>query len=96
MTDISSLTSASRPAATNPALAEAARGFEQIFLRQLISAMRAGSHGDALFGSAAEDQFRDLFDARVAESLSARSAGNQTGLGIGALLVAQLERGRAP
>jgi peptidoglycan hydrolase FlgJ len=77
-------------AAADPALAEAARGFEQIFLRQMIGAMRAGSLGDPLFGSAGEDQFRDLFDARMAESL----AGQGGGLGIGALLVTQLEGGR--
>lgn len=96
MTVISSgpvaLSAVSRPSAPNPALAEAARGFEQIFLRQMISAMRAGSLGDALFGSQGEDQFRELFDARMAENLS----GQGGGLGIGALLVQQLERTRQP
>jgi flagellar protein FlgJ len=92
MTEISSVTAAPRTAAPDPALAEAARGFEQIFLRQMIGAMRAGSMGDPLFGSNGEDQFRDLLDARLAEGLSAQGGG----LGIGALLVAQLERGRTP
>lgn len=78
------------PSAPDRALADAARGFEQIFLRQMIGAMRAGSLGDPLFGSAAQDQFRDLFDARMADSLSAQGGG----LGIGALLVSQLERSR--
>jgi peptidoglycan hydrolase FlgJ len=71
-------------------LRTAAQGFEQIFLRQMIGAMRAGSLGDPLFGSAGEDQFRELFDARMAESLSAQGEG----LGIGELLMAQLEGGR--
>lgn len=92
MTVISNLSAINRPAAADPALGEAARGFEQIFLRQMIGAMRAGSLGDPLFGSAGEDQFRDLFDARMAEGLSAQGGG----LGIGALLVAQLERSRQP
>jgi flagellar protein FlgJ len=84
------LSAAGRPSAPDPALAEAARGFEQIFLRQMIGAMRAGSLGDALFGSQAEDQFRDLMDTRLAENLAEQDGG----LGIGAMLIAQLERGR--
>jgi peptidoglycan hydrolase FlgJ len=72
-------------------LRTAAQGFEQIFLRQMIGAMRSGSLGDPLFGSSGEDQFRDLFDARLAENIAAQG----TGLGIGQLLLSQLERGRS-
>jgi peptidoglycan hydrolase FlgJ len=75
----------------NRSLRSAAQGFEQIFLRQMIGAMRAGSLGDPLFGSPGEDQFRDLFDARLAEGLSQQDSG----LGIGELIIAQLERGRS-
>ena len=96
MTGVASITATARTAAPDRALADAARGFEQIFLRQMIGAMRSGSMGDPLFGSAAEGQFRDLLDARLAEGLSAQGNGQQGGLGIGALLVTQLERGRAP
>jgi flagellar protein FlgJ len=90
MTSITALSVTARTAAPDPALADAARGFEQIFLRQMIGAMRGGSLGDPLFGSAAETQFRDLFDARMAENLARQGSG----LGIGALLIAQLERNR--
>jgi peptidoglycan hydrolase FlgJ len=90
MTPIAPPSSATQAVQPDPALAEAARGFEQIFLRQMIGAMRAGSLGDPLLGSAGEDQFRELFDARMAESLSAQGEG----LGIGELLMAQLEGGR--
>ncbi len=94
MTAIAALSAPTHATATDPALAEAARGFEQIFLRQMIGAMRSGSLGDPMFGSASEDQFRDLFDARMAESLSNQGNSSNAGLGIGTLLVAQLERNR--
>jgi Rod binding domain-containing protein len=57
----------------------------------MIGAMRASSLGDPLFGSSGEDQFRELFDARLAEGLSRQGSG----LGIGQLLITQLERGRS-
>ena len=51
-------------------LKAAAKQFEAIFLRQMIAAMRAPSLGDELFGSDAANQFRDMSDARLAESMA--------------------------
>ena len=47
-----------------------ARQFEAIFLRQMIAAMRNPSLGEALFGSDAANQFRDMSDARLADSMA--------------------------
>ena len=55
-------------------LAEAAKQFEAIFLRQMIGAMRSATDGDTLLGSSATDQFRDLMDARVAEDMAGKQS----------------------
>ena len=78
------------PAAPRPApggdAAAVARDFEAIIMRQLIATMRAGSTGDPLLGSDAQTQFREMFDARVADQLAATGGG----LGIGRMLARQL------
>lgn len=78
---------ASSPA-TRPAqqqqLKKAAQAFEAVFLRQMISSMRSASLGDDLFGSSATDQFRDMADARTADSMAASG-----GFGIADLLLSQ-------
>jgi peptidoglycan hydrolase FlgJ len=66
-------------------LASAARQFEAIFLRQMISTMRAASLGDELFGSTASDQFRSMSDARLADSMAGR-------FGIAKILESQLAK----
>ena len=53
-------------------LSVAARRFEAIFLRQTIAAMRAPSLGDDLFGSDAANEFRDMGDARLADSMAGK------------------------
>ena len=68
-------------------LAQAARAFEAIFVRQLIGSMRQSSLGEELTGSSAVDQFRELSDARMADSLA-----DKGGLGIAELILAQLEK----
>jgi flagellar protein FlgJ len=68
-------------------LAQAAKAFEAIFVRQLIGTMRQSSLGDELTGSSAVDQFRELADARMADSLA-----DKGGLGIAELILAQLEK----
>ncbi len=67
------------------ALANAAQQFEAIFLRQMIVSMRSPSLGDDIFGSNASTQFRDISDARLADSM----AGN---FGIARLLESQLAK----
>ncbi len=60
-------------------LREAARGFEAVFLRQLITEMRKTLDGEGLFGSgAAGEIYSDLLGNAMAESAARRGP-----LGIG-------------
>jgi flagellar protein FlgJ len=94
MANISSVgatgTVASGKPAIDPALAKVAQQFEAIFMRQMIGAMRSASLGDGLTDSGASEQFRDMADARTADSMA------QTGtFGIAQLLMNQFG-GRTP
>lgn len=71
-------------AAENDQLGKAAKAFEAVFMRQMISSMRSASLGDELFGSSAGEQFRDMSDARLADDM----AGGK-GFGIAELLMKQ-------
>ena len=51
---------------------QVAQQFEAIFLRQMIAAMRTPLLGADLFGSDASNQFRDMSDARLADSMAGR------------------------
>lgn len=79
--------------ADQAALKKAAQQFEAIFLRQMISSMRSASLGEDMLGSDASDQFRDMADARTADSMA------ETGsLGIAEMLMKQFgaQAGTAP
>jgi len=72
--------------ATAPAKVEAvAKQFEAVFMRQMIGAMRQASLSDGLFDSSAEDQFRDMGDAKLADSMAGKG-----GFGIAEMLTRQL------
>lgn len=71
-----------------PPLHAAAKQLEAVFLRQLLSAMRATVGDDPLTGSDAANQFRDISDARLADAIAGR-------FGIAALVERQLG-GNAP
>lgn len=80
-------TPTARPAATQQdSLKKAAQQFEAIFLRQMISSMRSASLGDDLFGSSASEQFRDMTDARTADSMAEKG-----GFGVADLLIKQFQ-----
>lgn len=81
-----SVAAAATAAADRQGLAQAAKAFEAIFVRQMISSMRSASLGEDLLGSSASDQFRDMSDARVADSMA-----ESGGLGIATLLLKQFE-----
>ena len=51
-------------------LRKAAESFEAVILRQLLSSMRQAKLGDDIFGSSATDTFRDLADAKPADSIA--------------------------
>lgn len=73
-------------------LGEAARQFEAIFLRQMLSAARnADLGGDELFGGQGEETFREMRDARFAEIASSTGA-----IGLAASIEAQLARFLGP
>jgi flagellar protein FlgJ len=71
-------------------LRQAAQAFEAVFIRQLIGSMRNARLADDMFGSQATEQFRDMADARLADSMS-----QQGTFGIAELLTAQFERHRS-
>lgn len=78
---------ASSPAVTpvDPALRKAAQGFEAVLLRQLIQSMRSAKLSDEAFGSEASNNFREMADARTADSMA--SLGQ---FGIAAMIEKQL------
>ena len=71
-------------------LRQAAQAFEAVFIRQLIGSMRNAKLADDMFGSQATEQFRDMADGRLADSMS-----QQGTFGIADLLTAQFERHRS-
>lgn len=71
-------------ASNKAALEKAAQQFEAIFLRQMMGAMRSASLAEGLTDSSATDQFRDMADARTADSMAAKGT-----LGIAEMLMHQ-------
>lgn len=51
-------------------LRKAAKSFEAVILRQLLSSMRQAKLGDDIFGSSATDNFREMADAKTADSIA--------------------------
>jgi flagellar protein FlgJ len=70
-------------------LRQAAQAFEAVFIRQLIGSMRNAKLADDMFGSQATEQFRDMADGRLADSMA-----QQGTFGIAELLTAQFDRHR--
>jgi flagellar protein FlgJ len=69
-------------------LQQAAQAFEAVFMRQMIGSMRQAklTDDDQLDGGSAGDQFRDLYDGHIADSMASKG-----GLGIAAMLLKQFE-----
>jgi peptidoglycan hydrolase FlgJ len=55
----------------DPELRKASEAFEAVILRQLIGSMRQAKLADEMFGSNATGQFREMADARTADSMAA-------------------------
>lgn len=58
-------------AKVDPALEKVAKQFEAIFLRQMIGSMRQAKLTDDPLDSSATDNFRELADAKTADSIAA-------------------------
>jgi len=87
-TSVAPLDAASAARATErAALEKAAKGFEAIFTRQLLATMRNSSMGESIDGSSAVDQFREMSDANMADSLATGGS-----LGIAQMMLQQLDR----
>ncbi len=85
--------STSSMVSTNPAadkrqaeIKSMAADFEAIFVRQMLSTMRASSLGEGLFDGQGLEQFRDMQDAKIAESMAEKGV-----FGIAQLLTRHLE-----
>ena len=68
-------------------LEKAGQRFEAIFTGMMLKSMRAAKLGDGLFDNKAGEQFRDMFDGRIAESMAVN-----TPLGIGKAMTAFLAK----
>ena len=91
-TPISSVSASPAPAAAgggDGSLRKAAEAFEAVILRQLMASMRQAKLGDDIFGSSATDNFREMADAKTADSIAAMRQ-----FGIADMVEAQF-RGRA-
>jgi peptidoglycan hydrolase FlgJ len=54
----------------DPELRKAAEAFEAVILRQMMASMRKARLGDEMFGSSATDNFREMADARLADTVA--------------------------
>ena len=89
---LSSIVPTAAPAAAgggDGGLRKAAEAFEAVILRQLMASMRQAKLGDDIFGSSATDNFREMADAKTADSMAALRQ-----FGIADMVEAQL-KGRA-
>lgn len=71
--------------ATRAGIASAAEQFEAVIIRQMLAAMRQARLSEDFLGSQATDNFRELADARLADSIAA-----QRRFGVASLVEAQL------
>lgn len=82
---------APKPADERTRLAEAARGFEAILVRQMLAAARQAGFGDGLSGGQSAETFHSMQDARFADLVA------QSGtLGLAATIERQLSATIAP
>ena len=88
-TDLQGLAALRRDAkAQDPtALREAARQFESVFTKMMLSSMRDASGGDPVFDSDESRFYRDMFDDQLSVEMS-----RGRGLGLADMLVAQVKR----
>lgn len=66
-------------------LKSAAQAFEAVFLRQMIGSMRQAGPGDGMLDNDASNQFRDMADSKLADSMAQKGV-----LGIAEMLLKQV------
>lgn len=71
MTPVSPVSSSATAKPADPALRKAAEAFEAVILREMMATMRKAKLGDDIFGSSATDNFREIADARLSDSMAA-------------------------
>lgn len=83
---ISTVTATPRDAAAHKReqMEKAAKAFEAVFLRQMIGSMRQAKLGEDILGGSSTEQFREMSDAKLADSMAEKG-----GFGIAELLLAQ-------
>lgn len=72
---------------TGQNLDAAGKRFEAIFVNMMLKSMRTAKLGDGLFDSKAQQQFRDMQDQQLSESMATHAP-----IGIGKAMTAFLER----
>lgn len=82
---ITSGTLAPKASTDRTKLAEAAKRFEAIFVRQMLASARKAGFGDELFGGQAADTFKSMQDEKFADVVSQCGA-----LGLAATIERQL------
>ena len=75
--------------ATKENLQKAAQQFESLFIHQMLKSARAAKLDDGLFDSEALNQFQDMQDAKLSETMAVH-----TPMGIGKALTDFLARSR--
>ncbi len=72
-------------------LAQAAKAFEAVFLRQMIGSMRQAKLGEDMLGGSATDTFREMSDAKLADSMAEKGS-----FGIAEMLLKQFDAAGGP
>ena len=75
--------------ATKDNLQKAAQQFESLFIKQMLKSARAAKLDDGLFDSEALNQFQDMQDSKLSETMAVH-----TPMGIGKALADFLAKGR--
>jgi peptidoglycan hydrolase FlgJ len=60
------------PQASDAELRQAAEAFEAIILRQMLATARQGRLADDVLGSSSADNFREMADAQLADTMAAQ------------------------
>jgi flagellar protein FlgJ len=83
----SPLSNGAAPQPTKAQVHEAAQKFEALMLRQMLAQSRKVDFGNTLFDNKAADNFRDMQDSRLADTMSQRGT-----MGFARMIEAQLAR----